>query len=209
MKKRSAEHKVLFEQLENIARGIGESFAPFCEVVLHDLQDPKHAVLAIHNNLSGRKVGSPATELGLARILDPGFEPVITNYANQFADGRQVKSSSVGIKDSSGSYVAALCVNVDLSLIKGIEGMLAQFSAFTSRAPVKESLDPSGADAIRAHIDRFAAGRATSARALSADDKRNLMRELKGRGLLDLRRAMEIIAAHLGVSRASVYGYAK
>ncbi|WP_373421777.1 PAS domain-containing protein [Burkholderia multivorans] len=39
-------------------------FAPFTEVVVHDLRTPKQAILAIHNNLSGRAVGDPATELG-------------------------------------------------------------------------------------------------------------------------------------------------
>jgi predicted transcriptional regulator YheO len=35
------------------------------------------------------------------------------------------------------------------------------------------------------------------------------MRELHDAGLLDLRRSMETIASHLGVSRATVYNYAK
>jgi predicted transcriptional regulator YheO len=35
------------------------------------------------------------------------------------------------------------------------------------------------------------------------------MHELKASGLLEVRRAMETVAAHLGVSRASVYSYAR
>jgi predicted transcriptional regulator YheO len=72
--KRTAEQTLLLEQLQQIADGLAKTFAPFCEVVVHDLLDPKHAVLAIHNNLSAREVGQPATELGLARILDPNYE---------------------------------------------------------------------------------------------------------------------------------------
>ena len=67
------ERQALIEQLRQIAQRLGASFAPFCEVVLHDLSDPKNAILAIHNNLSGRQVGQPATELGLARITDPHY----------------------------------------------------------------------------------------------------------------------------------------
>ena len=70
-----SERDVLFGQLKHIAQGLGETFAPFCEVVLHDLTTPKNAIVAIHNNLSGRKVGQPATELGLARIADPDYTP--------------------------------------------------------------------------------------------------------------------------------------
>lgn len=35
------------------------------------------------------------------------------------------------------------------------------------------------------------------------------MRELKDAGCMDVRRAMETVASHLGVSRAAVYTYAK
>ena len=209
MKKRTPEQRLLLEQVKQIADGLAKTFAPFCEVVVHDLLDPAHAVLAIHNNLSGRAVGHPATELGLARIMDPGFEQVIANYPNRFSDGRQVKSTSIGIKDSEGRYIAALCMNIDLTVFQGFQGMLNQFVALQTDAPASETLDPAGAEGIRARIDQFAARLATTPRALKAEDRRALVKELKAAGLLDLRRAMEIVAAHLGVSRASVYSYAK
>lgn len=209
MTKRTPEQSLLLEQIKQIADGLGKTFAPFCEVVVHDLLDPAHAVLAIHNNLSGREVGHPATELGLARIKNPEFEQVIANYPNRFADGRQVKSTSIGIKDAKGRYVAALCMNIDLSVFQGFQGILNQFASVQLDAPANETLDPAGAEAIRARIDQFAARLATTPRALKAKERRALVKELKAASLLDLRRAMEIVAAHLGVSRASVYSYAK
>lgn len=208
MKKHTPEQAALISQLEQIAEGLSKTFSPFCEVVLHDLRDPQHAIMAIHNNLSGCQPGDPATELGLARIADPEYPQVIANYQNQFADGRQVKSTSIGIKDSTGKYVAALCMNVDLSLFRGLQGMLEQFGSVSGDRPA-ESLDPSGADAIRARIDQFAARLATTPRALKAADRRLLMQELKEAGVMDIRRAMETVASHLGVSRAAVYTYAK
>ena len=208
MKKHTPEQAALISQLEQIAEGLSKTFSPFCEVVLHDLRDPQHAIMAIHNNLSGRQPGDPATELGLARIADPEYPQVIANYQNQFADGRQVKSTSIGIKDSTGKYVAALCMNVDLSLFRGLQGMLEQFGSVSGDRPA-ESLDPSGADAIRARIDQFAARLATTPRALKAADRRLLMQELKEAGVMDIWRAMETVASHLGVSRAAVYTYAK
>jgi predicted transcriptional regulator YheO len=208
MRKATTEQKALLEQIKQVALGLGETFAPFCEVVVHDLQDPAHAILAIHNNLSGRKVGEPATELGLARIADPAYPQVIANYANQFADGRQAKSTSVGIKDAEGRYVAALCLNVDLTLFRGMQGMLDRFGS-TDAAPIKESLDPDNAEAIRSRIDQFAARLATTPRSLKIEERRALMRELKSAGCLEVRRAMEVVALHLGVSRATVYNDAK
>ncbi|MFG2468431.1 PAS domain-containing protein [Streptomyces canus] len=48
-----------------------------CEMVLHDLRDPRHAIRVIENNLSGRRVGDSATEPGLARIADPEYPSVL------------------------------------------------------------------------------------------------------------------------------------
>ncbi len=198
----------MLEQLERIADGLGQTLAPFCEVVVHDLLAPDQAILAIHNNLSGREVGDPATELGMARIADPDFTQILANYANQFADGRQAKSTSIGIKDSSGRYIAALCLNLDLTLFRGLQSAMNQFMRMDADGP-RETLDPAGTDAIRARIDAFAARHATTPRALRTDERRTLLAELRAAGLLDVRRAMETIAAHLGVSRASVYSYAR
>lgn len=201
--------EALFDQLKQIAQGLGQTFAPFCEVVVHDLTDPKNAILAIHNNLSGRQVRQPATELGLARIADPDYPQVIANYANVFADGRQAKSTSIGIKDADGNYVAALCLNVDLTLFQNLQSAIDQFTSVDAQGGMRESINPAGAAAIRARIDDFAARLATTPRTLKTSDRRTLLRELKEGGYLQVRRSAEIIATHLGVSRATVYTDAK
>jgi len=205
MAKITDEQRLLLEQTKQIALGVSETFAPFCEVVVHNLLDPKHAIVAIHNNLSDRRIGGPATELGLARIADRDCPPVIANYSNQFADGRQVKSTSIGIRDSSGCYIAALCMNVDLTLFQGLQSVLRQFSNTATAGSVTESLDPAGAQAIRARIDQFAARLSTTPRSLKLDDRRALIRELKQTGCMEVRRSIETIAHRLGVSRATVY----
>lgn len=209
MKKRNQEQKALLSQLEQVAQGLSATFAPFCEVVLHDLLDPQQSILVIHNNLSGRAVGEPTTALGLARIADPQYPQVVANYANYFADGRQAKSTSIGIKDSTGQYVAALCMNVDLTLFRSLQNALGQFGAVDTGVAPKESLNPAGADALRARIDQFAARMASTPRTLRTEERRALLRELKDSGCMDIRRAMETVARHLGVSRAAVYSYAK
>ncbi|KVD34349.1 transcriptional regulator [Burkholderia ubonensis] len=207
-KRLTGEQQVILEQVKQIAAGLGETLAPFTEVVVHDLRSPKHAILAIHNNLSGREIGDPATELGLARIADDSYPQVLANYANRFSDGRQAKSTSIGIKDSEGHYFAALCLNVDVTLFRSIATLLEQFSV-PSGEVVKESLDPSTAGSLRERIDRFAVSLATTPQALRTDQRRALMQALKEEGYLDLRRSMETIAQHLGVSRATVYNDAK
>jgi predicted transcriptional regulator YheO len=105
------EDGLLLREAEKIATAIGRMFPGLCEVVLHDLRNPDHSVRAIENSLSGRRVGDPATELGLARIQDPDYPGVLQNYSNTFPDGRPAKSTSIGIKNGEGDYIAALCLN--------------------------------------------------------------------------------------------------
>lgn len=83
-----------------------------------------------------------------------------------------------------------------------MQNVLAQFGSVAGDAG-------GGSDAIRARIDRFAARLATTPRALRAADRRALIGELKAADCLDVRRAMETVARHLGVSRATVYSDAK
>jgi predicted transcriptional regulator YheO len=209
MKPDNKEHAVLLDQLKHLAQGLGETFAPFCEVVVHDLLHPEYAILAIHNNLSGRAIGAPATELGLARIADANYPQIIANYANHFSDGRQAKSTSIGIKDSSGRYVAALCLNIDLSVFRGLQNVLDQFDSVRSSEHVSESLDPAGAETIRRRIDLYAARLSSTARTLTKQERRVLLRELKASGCLEVRHSMETVARYLGVSRATVYNDVK
>ena len=208
MPERTDEQRLLLEQIKQIADGLGQTLAPFCEIVVHDLLEPGQSILAIHNNLSGRGVGDPTTELGEARITDPHYPQILANYANQFADGRLAKSTSIGIKDSSGRYIAALCMNVDLTLFRSLQMAMGQFVQTAADGP-EETLDPASTEVLRTRIDAFAARLATTPRALKTDERRALLAELKASGLLEVRRAMETIAAHLGVSRATVYSYAR
>ncbi len=208
MKKKSDKH--LLEMLDHIAEGLGQTFAPFCEVVVHDLRNPENAIHAIENGLSGRQVGQSVTELGLARIRDPGFPAVLANYANAFPDGRKVKSTSIGIKDESGEYVAALCLNVDLTLFQSFQSAMSQFTRIDD-SEVREHLEPGSGQSERIHarIDAFAAARATTPRSLKPADRKQLVQELKKEGFLEIRRGAEIAAAHMGVSRATVYSDAR
>ena len=204
MKKSDSE--LLMEQLSVIAEGLSQTFSPFCEVVMHDLTQPEHAILAIHNNLSGRKEDDPVTELGLARIASPDFPDIIANYANTFADSRPAKSTSIGLKNAKGDYVAVLCMNVDMTLFRDIQNMLAQLT-WTDTPVVPETLEPAGAESLRQRIDQFAASRATPPRSLKASKRRELLQALRKAGLLDMKRSMETVASHLGISHSSFFSF--
>ncbi|MFD9096651.1 transcriptional regulator [Streptomyces collinus] len=208
---RSDADEHLIREAEKIAFALGRMFPGLCEVVLHDLRDPRHAIRAIENNLSGRRIGDSATELGLARIADPQYPSVIQNYPNRFPDGRPAKSTSIGIKNDSGDYIAALCLNLDVSVLSPVTLALANLVATESehREQPLETLRDRNARELRAAVETLAAERGGTPRSLGRDGKRALVRHLHGEGYFDSRDAAQTIADLLGVSRATVYNYTK
>ncbi|GHE08364.1 helix-turn-helix transcriptional regulator [Streptomyces alanosinicus] len=201
----------LIHEAEKIAVALGRMFPGLCEVVLHDLRDPDHAIRVIENNLSGRQVGDSATELGLARIGDPDYPSVIQNYPNQFPDGRPAKSTSIGIKNAAGEYIAALCLNLDVSVLSPVTLALSNLVATDTehREQPLETLKDRNARELREAVETHAAERAATPRSLSREDKRALVRQLQRDGYFASRDAAQTIADLLGVSRATVYNYAK
>ncbi|MER6573869.1 PAS domain-containing protein [Streptomyces sp. NPDC001093] len=201
----------LIREAEKIAVALGRMFPGLCEVVLHDLRDPEHAIRAIENSLSGRRVGDSTTELGLARIEDPNYPGVIQNYPNQFPDGRPAKSTSIGIKNAAGEYIAALCLNLDVSVLSPVTLALSNLVATDTehREQPLETLRDRTARELRQAVEAHAAERAATPRSLSREDKKALVRQLQRDGYFDSRDAAQTIADLLGVSRATVYNYAK
>jgi predicted transcriptional regulator YheO len=205
-----SETEHILSELDKIATAVGRTFPGLCEVVLHDLRDSLHTIRTIENNMSGRQPGDSATELGLARIQDPSFPAVLQNYANNFPDGRASKSTSIGIKDSDGNYIAALCLNVDVSLLSTLTHQLAALTRIDEQdTGVQESLRPKSLQEIRDFIARYAAERGQTPRSLDANATRALARQLRDEGYMEIKKSVPTVSEAIGVSRATVYNYLK
>jgi predicted transcriptional regulator YheO len=206
----AVENAHLLREASKIVAALGKMFAPFCEVVLHDLTKPEQAIIAIECPLSGRKVGQPTTEMGIARIKNPAFQDVIQNYANVLPDGRAVKSTSIGLRNSEGKCIASICLNLDISIFSSMQKIFEQLTAtIESKAPVVETLRARSVEDIRDAVETFAAQHNMQPRALLPEQRRELIQLLADNGLLHLRGAAVITAEVLGISRGSVYNALK
>lgn len=201
------EHELLLRETSKIVDGLAQALAPLYEVVLHDLRDPDHAIVKIENNLSGRSIGGPATEIGLARIADPNFADLLIDYPNQFQDGRAVKSSSIGIKDSNDKFVFAICLNMDVSYLQSFATYLNELTQTIHIDKPKETLGSSSDKSIETIIHQFAIQRNKDPRSLSTEEKKELIKRIQKEGLLERRGAANKAAEILGGSRSSIYYY--
>lgn len=203
------ENALLLREAEKIVQALGAMFAPSCEVVLHDLTQPEKAIVAIANNLSNRSIGDAASEMGLERISSPAFPDVVQNYANVFPDGRPAKSTSIGLRNSQGQFVAAICLNLDVSIFNSVNAILQQLTAVVQTEPRQPEEGARSLADIAAVINQFAASQATQPRALSSEQRFQVIQQLKMQGYLQLRGAATMAAEALGISRVSVYNLLK
>ncbi len=208
MNKKYEDH--LLKEGKKITHALGKMFAPFCEVVLHDLRNPKNAIIAIENNFSGRKVGDSTTNIGLERAVNADFPDVLQNYQNILPNGKILKSTSIGIKNEQGKYIASICLNFDTSYFKNISSQLEMFTATDSVGKSStEQLRTLSLQEIQDAVEAFAQEHKTSSQNLTKEQRFELIQVLESKGLLQLRNAISSLSNLLGVSRPTIYSYLK
>ena len=95
---------------------LGSVLGPDYEVVLQDLSNKNHSVIAIENgHISGRTIGSPLTSAVFQMLSSKVYEEndFVANYKGVAENGHLLRSSSMFIKDSNGNPIGLLCINFD------------------------------------------------------------------------------------------------
>ncbi|SME93796.1 transcriptional regulator [Streptomyces sp. Amel2xC10] len=218
---RDTERDAILRALAPVVDGIAATFGPVCEVVLHDYRRPERSVVAVAGTVTGRTVGGAMSEIGM-RMLARGdaAEPEL-NYVTRTGDGRLVKSSTMVLRDSTGAVFGALCVNVDVTEVDRVRGLLDALAGSTGPvgatgptrlpdAPVTtfgDDIDSVVEALLDALLDAPPRGRDQTWAGLDRGRRLALFRGLDERGVFAVRRAIEQVAARLGISRASAYSY--
>jgi len=135
-----------------VVEGLAKTFGSHCEIVLHDLTDITSSIIAIHNgHISGREIGSPVTNRALKalRTAMVSKEDYDLNYRNDTIKGKQIKSSSIYIKDEHGQVIGSLCVNIDMTHLAIAQSVLSDMLAISDKREsdkTEESFPPTVSD---------------------------------------------------------------
>src|SRR5207237_5492999 len=101
------------ENYERIVRLIGKSFPNTgIEILLHTLADPAHTLVALANNVTGRRLRDGTTNL-LIDLKRRENEDKLNYELNIGA--RKFKCTTVPIKRKEFGIVGAICINVDVN----------------------------------------------------------------------------------------------
>jgi predicted transcriptional regulator YheO len=102
---------------QRIVRLVGDSFPDTgIEIILHDLTNPATALSCIKNNVTGRDIGSPATNLVFDLKTRKELSQDKLNYELNIG-ARKFKCTTIPIFRDPDGLVGAICINVDVNYL--------------------------------------------------------------------------------------------
>jgi predicted transcriptional regulator YheO len=106
------------ENYKRIVRLIGDSFPDAgIEILLHNLTNPAKALYHIKNNVSGRNIEAPATNLVLDLKMRRMHNQDKLNYELNIGS-RKFKCTTIPIYREAHGLVGAICINVDVNYLE-------------------------------------------------------------------------------------------
>jgi len=186
-----------------------KTFGQDCEVVLHDLGQPEHSVVYVANpQVTGRKVGENFDHLVRQVILSSELaEDYVVNYYFTAANGKEIRSSSLLIRDAAGKLVGALCINLDTTRLKAQLEYLWSFLPLPSgeKAWKKAQASQRVEDMVLSLIDNILAG--CDVETLSREERIEKIRFMEQKGIFQMKGSIDQVAQKLGITKVTVYSY--
>jgi predicted transcriptional regulator YheO len=202
-------HSETFQLLRQVAVGIQKLLHPFCEIVIHDFTDLERSIIYIEGNISGRSIGGAATDLLLSQARSGNTTQDFYNYETQLPNGRTMKSCTLFMRDENGDAYGAFCINMDIGAFRDFQNLLSEFTAVRQDGEVQEILS----DDIHKTIHTIlmdsikAVGVGKDLPILNREEKVELIAKLDERGVFQVKKAVNVVADELGLSRSTVYNY--
>src|SRR5213595_2699738 len=105
------------ENYERIVRLIGKSFPNTgIEILLHNLADPAHSLVALENNVTGRHLRDGTTNLLIDLKRRQLLHEDKLNYELNIG-ARKFKCTTIPIKRKEFGIVGAICINIDANYL--------------------------------------------------------------------------------------------
>lgn len=198
--------------LKRLAKALAVQFGPQCEVVVHDLaRGNKQSIIAIENgHVTGRQIGEGISEEVLQALRDGEDAESYLSRTNRTQDGRLLKSFTTCIRDETGTIIAVLCVNHDITSISHATTLLAQFVGDSRDRSPNDNPDslPCNVNTLLDQLIEESVGHVGKPVALmTKEDKIKAIRYLAERGAFLIKKSGDKIARYYDISKYTLYNY--
>lgn len=204
-------HHNSFSNFKQLADAIVAMFGRSCEVAIHDLTDLRKSLVYISGDVTGRKIGAPATDLLIKAIGKKQSEiEDMYNYKTTTRDGRSVKSSTIFLRNDQDDVVAAFCINLDTTdFFNATQALSALLNHNTNGRHIQETFASSTGETIEALFEQALIKIGKQPTSMTTDEKIQLTSLLEEQGVFRMKGAVNQVAELTGVSHFTIYNYLK
>ncbi|ASI93377.1 PAS domain-containing protein [Vibrio mediterranei] len=206
----SEEDRAALANYFRVADTIADLIGPHCEVVIHSFESLENSVVKIVNgHHTGRKIGSPVTDLGLRmwRAFEKTGEVSPKSYFTNAADGSLLKSTTCVLAGPNNKAIGMLCINMNLSFPfpEIIKTLMPQCS--TSQTLVHENFSNNANDVIAQALTAAIAEVDQNSAITTKGRNKAITRCLFDNGIFELKETTTQVSEQLGISRQAVYKF--
>lgn len=208
--------QLLLESFIPLVRFIAGFSGPRCEVVLHDLRDIEHSIIAIENGyISGRKLGDGLMDYAYQKFVEDSEDVFILNQRSKpTKDHRILRLSGFRIRSQvTQELIGLMCVTEDITDFVKIRQMVnnelfidggtyVEPDSHSDRValPLSDTLENAFQFAMSDPVHKDISE-------MSKDDKLAVIASLKAQNVFEIKGTVRFIAKKLMLSEPSIYRY--
>jgi predicted transcriptional regulator YheO len=203
------DHHIL-QSYEAVVDGIASLIGNYCEIVLHSLEDiNKSAVKIANGENTGRKVGSPITDLALQMLKDiqRSKRNFSRSYFTRAKGGVLMKSITIAIRNGDQRIIGLLCININLDapFSQVLQSFMPSEEANEAASSVNfaSDVDELVDQTVKRTIDEVNADKEVGNNAKN----KQIVMDLYDKGIFDIKDAINRVADQLNISKHTVYLY--
>jgi len=201
----------ILKSYEAVVDGLAMLIGPHCGIVLHSLQDLKCSAIRIANGEhTGRKIGSPITDLALRMLHDmTGADSSVSKcYFTRAKSGVLMKSVTIAIRNRDQRVIGLLCINMNLDVpFSQIMSTFIPPETPDQEVPSSVNFASSVEDLVMQTLE-FTIEEVNADRSVSNNAKnRQIVLNLYEKGIFDIKDAINQVADRLNISKHTVYLY--
>lgn len=199
--------------LESLIKGMAKHFGEKVEFVVHDYsKEYARSIVAIENGqVTGRSIGKGGTDIGLRIVQGEHSNDGRYCYTTQTVDGRQLRSSTIYLKDDDGKLLGSVCINNDITDLVNMRNCFNQFITESLGSEVHQSgetvvyhdVDDMLYSMIKESLEKIG----TPVALMTREQKIEGIRYLNHRGVFSIKNAANIVARYYDVSKYTIYNY--
>lgn len=192
-----------------LAEGLAEYLGEGCEIVIHSLGNLEHSVIKIINGQhTGRKEGSPITDLGLSMVksLSENDSQKHMAYFNKTMDGIPLKSCSIAITGEKGYIIGLLCINYYLNTpLSDVLSMLGMNNNEAHPTAFAESFVDDVDELLKISLKEASDIVYNDRNITTSNKNKEIIAILNDKGIFNFKDSVVKIADMMGISKNTVY----